>query len=101
MKTVFEWDADKAAANVRKHGISFETAVAAFSDPFVLTTVDRVENGEQRWQTFGMVGSHVLIMVAHTAWEEDQSGQTVEVIRIISAREANRKERKRYEEDAR
>jgi len=76
MKTVFEWDADKAAGNVRKHGISFETAVAAFSDPFVLTTVDRVENGEQRWQT-------------------------VEVIRIISAREANRKERKRYEEDAR
>jgi len=101
MKTIFEWDAGKAIRNVRKHGISFETAVAVFSDPFVLTTFERVENGELRWQTFGMVGSHVLVMVAHTTWEEDQSGQTVEVIRIISAREADRKERKRYEEDNR
>jgi len=100
MKTIFEWDANKAALNVRKHGISFETAVAAFSDPFVLTTFDRIENGERRWQTFGMVNGHVLIMVAHTMREAGRDGQTVEVIRIISARDANRKERKRYEEDA-
>jgi len=52
MKTIFEWDAGKAIRNVRKHGISFETAVAVFSDPFVLTTFERVENGELRWQTF-------------------------------------------------
>jgi len=51
----FERDASKAAANLRKHGVSFEVAVRAFADPFALTGLERVEHGEQRWRTLGMV----------------------------------------------
>jgi uncharacterized DUF497 family protein len=50
MRTRFEWDPVKAAGNLRKHGVSFETAVQAFADPLSLTSQDRIEGGEQRWQ---------------------------------------------------
>jgi uncharacterized DUF497 family protein len=46
----FEWDDNKAASNLRKHGISFQTAARVFTDPFLLTEQDRIENGEYRWQ---------------------------------------------------
>ncbi|WP_370451681.1 BrnT family toxin [Mesorhizobium sp.] len=46
----FEWDTEKARSNLRKHGVSFETAVRVFSDPFALVEQDRVEDGEYRWQ---------------------------------------------------
>jgi uncharacterized DUF497 family protein len=101
MQTRFEWDPDKAASNRRKHGISFETAMRAFADPFALTAQDRIEGGESRWQTLGLVGGIVLLLVAHTVREEDEDGSMVEVIRIISARKADRTERRRYEEDPR
>lgn len=48
MSIQLEWDPDKDAINQVKHGLSFETATRAFTDPFALTKVDRVENGEQR-----------------------------------------------------
>ena len=92
MERVFEWDERKAEANYRKHGIRFEEAALAFNDPFSLSEQDRIENGEQRWQTTGMVGGYLLLLVAHTVQFEG-----VEVVRIISARPADRKERKRYE----
>jgi uncharacterized DUF497 family protein len=98
--TWFEWDPDKAATNLRKHGVSFETATRAFADPFVLQEQDRLEDGEQRWQTIGLVDDHLLLMVAHTIREEDE-GEIIEVIRIISARKADRSERRRYEQEAR
>jgi uncharacterized protein len=101
MQTRFEWDPDKAASNRRKHGISFETAMRAFADPFALTVQDRIEGRESRWQTLGLVGGTVLLLVAHTVREEDEDGSMVEVIRIISARKADRTERRRYEEDPR
>jgi len=93
----FEWDVTKAAANLSKHGVSFDTAMLAFSDPFVLTYQDRVENGEIRWQTLGFVGGQLLLLVAHTIrnHEAEDGG---EIIRIISAREADKQERKRYEQ---
>ena len=97
MAVRFEWDPDKATANARKHHVSFETATLAFADPFALIDQDRVENGEQRWQTLGMAGGVLLLLVAHTIRDEEQ----VEVIRIISARLATRPERKRYEQEAR
>ena len=97
----FEWDAAKAAANLQKHGVSFETAMRAFFDPFALTEQDRVEGGEQRWQTLGLVEGHLLLLVAHTIWEGPDEDQLVEVIRIISARRADRKERRLYEEESR
>ena len=96
MFSQFEWDAAKAEANLRKHGVSFEIAVRAFADPFALTGPERVEHGEQRWQTLGMADGCLLLLVAHTALEWKADNQAVEVIRIISARLADRKERQRY-----
>jgi len=98
MDTDFEWDSAKAAANLKKHGISFDTAMLAFADPFVLTYQDRIEHAEVRWQTLGFVGDSLLLLVAHTIEDREDGGET---IRIISAREANRKERKRYEQENR
>jgi uncharacterized DUF497 family protein len=99
MESRFEWDPVKAAGNLRKHGVSFDTAIRAFADPFALIEQDRIEDSEHRWQTIGMVEGHQLLLVAHTIRDED--GQTVEVIRIISARRADRKERRRYEQQTR
>ena len=59
---------------------------------------DRIENGEQRWQTIGMVDGHLVLLVAHTVGADDDG---TEVIGIISARKADQKERKRYEEENR
>ena len=101
MKIRFEWDPVKADSNRRKHGVSFETALRIFADPFALTEQDRIEGGEQRWQTLGMVEDYFLLLVAHTIGSEDEDGQAVEVIRIISARRANRTERRRYEQENR
>ncbi|CUI60779.1 BrnT family toxin [Bordetella petrii] len=101
MLTRFEWDAAKAAMNLRKHGVSFEVAVRAFADPFALTGPERVEHGEQRWQTLGLVDGYLLLLVAHTVLELKADNQVIEVIRIISARPADRKERRRYEQEIR
>ena len=90
----FEWDAAKAATNERKHGVSFELAVRAFADPLAISHQDRIEGGEQRWQTLGMADGVLLLLVAHTVRNEQDS----EVIRIISAREAMRKEKRDYEQ---
>ena len=72
-----------------------------FADPFALTEQVGVENGEQRWQTLGIVEGYLLVLVAHTARDDDEDGQPIEVIRIISARRADRKERQRYEQETR
>ncbi|MEL4867493.1 BrnT family toxin [Pantoea agglomerans] len=93
MPTEFEWDTNKAKSNLIKHGIRFEEAILVFDDPYHLSLQDRHENGEFRWQTIGLVHGLIVIMVAHTVRFE--SGD--EVIRIISARKADRKERSRYE----
>jgi uncharacterized DUF497 family protein len=93
----FEWDEAKNLANQRKHGVSFEDASEVFRDPLFVSIKDRIQDGEQRWQTFGKVGNRLLMMVAHTVREEDAHGATIEVIRIISARYASRKEQKLYE----
>ncbi|MHB1669366.1 BrnT family toxin [Thiomonas sp.] len=97
----FEWDEAKNRANQRKHGVSFEEAAHVFHDPLQVSVQDRIEGGEQRWQTFGLVGGVVLLMVVHTVHEDDVHGQSIEVIRIISARRADRTERQRYEEQNR
>jgi uncharacterized DUF497 family protein len=91
----FEWDPAKAVSNLRKHGVSFETAARVFADPHALVEQDRTEDGEERWQTIGVVEGVVMLVVAHTVREEDK----IEVIRIISARRANRREGRRYEEE--
>jgi uncharacterized protein len=97
----FEWDEAKSRSNQRKHGLSFEEASHVFDDPLRLSVPDRIEDGEQRWQTFGLVGGLVILMVAHTIIEEDSGEGIVEVVRLISARRADRSERRRYEEENR
>jgi len=101
MPTRFEWDPAKATANLRKHAISFDIALRALADPFALSHLTSIENGEFRWQTLGVVEGYLLLLVAHTIHEELEGSQSVEVIRIISARTADRKERKRYEQETR
>jgi len=91
----FEWDEAKAKTNERKHGVRFDDAILVFADPFAITEQDRIEGGELRWQTIGLAGGVVLLLVAHTVRDEGED----EIIRIISARKAARKERKRYDEN--
>jgi uncharacterized protein len=88
----FSWDAKKAAANLRKHGVSFEEASTVFRDALSATGSDPDHSiGEHRFVTFGNSSRNRLLVVAHT--EEDDN------IRIISARLLTRQERKIYEED--
>lgn len=93
--TTFEWDPDKARTNRRKHGIDFDDAVEAFYDPRALVEQDRSVDGELRWQTIGMTADVIMLLVAHTIRNDGEN----EVIRIISARRADRRERKRYEQN--
>lgn len=92
----YEWDKGKERANQAKHGVSFSTAARVFEDPRNLSIQDRHEGGEERWQTLGLVGGAVVLLVAHTYCDGDQGE---EIIRIISARKATRHERKRYEQE--
>jgi uncharacterized protein len=95
----FEWDEAKNRANQRKHSVRFEEASQVFRDPLYVSVRDRIEGGEQRWQTLGIVGDLLLLTVAHAFREEYEQGTPIEVIRIISARRATPKERRRYEEE--
>ncbi len=87
----FEWDHRKAAANARKHGVTFEEAASVFGDPLALTFDDPDHSsGEHRMLTFGVAAYGSLIVVAHT----ERRGN----VRIISARRATTAERKIYEQ---
>ena len=90
----FVWDPKKAQLNIKKHHVSFEQAIQVFSDPLSRSKQDRIENGEQRWITIGLSRGYVLLVVAHSVRLE-QGGD--EIIRIISARRADKGERLRYE----
>lgn len=85
----FVWDSDKAAANLRKHGIRFEDAATVFMDPlFVLTDASR--NDEARDAVIGFDLSGCLLFVVHIAMNDD------DCIRIISARAAEPAEEALY-----
>jgi uncharacterized DUF497 family protein len=86
----FEWDADKAARNLVKHGVSFAEASTAFDDPLSVTITDpRHSLNEERFVLFGLSLGGRLLAVCHT----DRGGTT----RIISARMMTRHEREQYE----
>ena len=95
----FEWDEAKNLANWRKHGISFEQASKAFGDPLYISVIERIEAGEERWQTLGLLDGILLLTLIHTVFEESEAGRTVEVVRMISARYAIPEERRRYENE--
>jgi uncharacterized DUF497 family protein len=86
-----EWNASKAVANLRKHGVSFDEAATVFLDP-LSTTGDDPDHSleERRFVTFGKSSSGRLLVVAHADRDD--------AIRIITARQATRAERKLYEE---
>jgi uncharacterized protein len=87
----FEWNAGKAAANLKKHGVSFDEASSVFFDPLSATGDDPDHSlDERRSVTFGMSSSRRLLVVAHIQHDD--------AIRIITARRATRAERKLYEE---
>ena len=88
----FEWDPQKAESNFKKHGVDFDLAMESFADPLFREKLNRVVYGEERFIGFGMVAGHLLAVV-FTSW--DVYGE--EVVRIISARAANRAERRDHE----
>jgi uncharacterized protein len=91
LQVIFEWDPEKAAANVEKHGVSFHEAATIFGDPLSTTFPDPEHSeGERRFVTIGASPRRALLVVAHT--EQDDT------IRIISARPVTRHERRFYEE---
>ena len=89
-KDGYEWDAAKAAANLRRHGVDFADAVFALNDPFCVTVTDPDSNGEQRLVSIGMSLTGQVLVTVFT-----YRGET---IRIISSRPATAIERRRYQE---
>ncbi len=89
----FEWDEKKNATNKQKHGVSFEEAQTVFFDPLTKVAADPDHSkSEVRFLAIGHSSLNNLLLVVHCFREAD------ETIRIISARKANRSERKQYED---
>ena len=86
----FEWDPDKAASNHKKHGVDLADAVGVFDDELAITIEDNDAEGELRFITIGMDFTLKIIVVVYASCVAD-------VIRIISARKATKKERLTYE----
>ena len=86
----FEWDPPKADANLRAHGIGFAEAVTVLHDTFALTREDPDAVDEQRFVTLGMSDEANLLVVVYTYREPD-------IIRVLSAWRANRRQRELYE----
>jgi uncharacterized DUF497 family protein len=98
----YEWDEAKNLRNQRDHdGITFELAALVFEDEFCLIGPDRIDSttGEQRWHAIGAVqneaASVAVLLVVHV-YREQFNGE--EIIRIISARAAEKHELRRYKE---
>ena len=90
----FEWDPDKAARNLRKHGISFYRATFVFKDPLMLSIFDTEHaDHEDRWVTIGHDEHGIILVVVHTFLPIDEEHAE---IRIISARKATKHERMQY-----
>ena len=89
-----EWDPSKAASNIKKHRVSFEIAATVFDDPNALSVEDQGSLHEERWVTMGMAADERTLVVIHT-WS---NATDKELIRIISARRATKRETKQYEE---
>lgn len=87
---LFEWDDEKARANIKKHGIDFETAARVFADENRLEIYDEVHSEtEDRYITIGMIGNVAcVVMVVYT--------ERGEAVRLISARKATSQERRMY-----
>jgi uncharacterized protein len=91
----FVWDPDKADANRRKHGVTFEQATALFRDPLALSRFDEEHSqNEERWITLGQSEAGALLVAIHTF---EELAPNAAQVRLISAREATPDERRQYE----
>jgi len=92
----FEWDEIKAAANVYKHGVSFELAATIFHDAQLLTVADLEHSEtEERWLSIGMASNGSILCIVYLWWETEP---VMTKIRLISARRATPAEIIQYEE---
>lgn len=92
----FEWDPNKARTNLQKHQVSFPLARSVFRDALAITVYDEEHSEhEQRWVTIGQASSGQTLVVVHTFTQLDAT--TIE-LRLISARKADRQERRDYEQ---
>jgi uncharacterized protein len=91
----FEWDPAKARQNLAKHGVSFELAMRVWDDPLPVILPDLSEPEEERWYAVGAAAHLVILVVVHVYRSRDDE----ERVRIISARKATPRERKRYEQE--
>lgn len=91
----FEWDDTKAVANLLKHGVDFMEAMTVLSDPLAMTFFDSEHSDEEdRWITLGRSVNGGLLLVIHTFLGTEQNSAQV---RLISARQATKRERQQYE----
>ena len=91
---MFSWDTRKALKNYEKHGVTFEEATTVFADPNALDWEDLNQvDAERRWKRLGFSINARILLVAYTLRRLRNGTET---IRIISARQASRKERKAY-----
>jgi uncharacterized DUF497 family protein len=92
MPLTIEWDPRKARSNIAKHGVTFEEASTVFADSLSLTIPDPEHSrSEERYVTMGRAFTGKLLVVVHTDRGDN--------IRLISARRANRRERRSYEKE--
>jgi uncharacterized protein len=91
----FRWDKNKNKENIRKHGISFEDTVEVFDDPFHVSILDkRFDYFDERWITIGSLKKGSIIVVGHLYYLTENGD---EIIKIITARKATKKEARQYE----
>ncbi len=90
----FEWDPEKARANLREHGVSFAEAQTVFEDEFALTREDPDSIGEQRFVTLGLSGFGNLLVVVYTY-------RATDIICLISAWKAHKRQGSQYEKSRR
>ena len=97
MRTEFDWDPQKAAANLAKHQVSFDEAMTIFADPLALSKLDPDSSQqEERWVTIGMSRATRLLLVVHTHIE---IADDLIHIRLISARRPTRNEARQYQDN--
>ena len=93
------WDPHKAQSNLAKHGVSFAQAASVLLDPLALTVFDAAHSDfEERWFTLGLSSAGRLLAVSHTY---SATGPGSAKVRMISAREATKAERRQYENEPR
>ena len=92
----FDWDDNKAAINLGKHGVDFREAMTVMLDPLAMTFFDTEHSqDEERWISVGRSSNGTLLLVVHTF---TATGPSSALVRIISARTTTRNERRQYEQ---